>query len=292
MKTRIGFTLIELLVVIVIVGILVSMLLPAVQQVRESSRRTQCLHRLHNLGLAYHNLATTRPKERTVIAEPGNWVKQLLEYSEKSKAIFVCPNDEGIPGLPEYSEFEIFVRNTGHGFPFVAGARCKVSGGPEKQIFRFEDSTDYDYNDQVCTITPLNDFQIRILVLSKESSYTHDLRSPQGTLISNMQKGNSVIADRFSGKTSYGINAHVDRLDLADDGSKILLIEYNKLIADVVLPDGKDNFYEYVPEFHPGGLINVLHAGGHVNSLRVEDIDPTILELNDRWWKPRQDDAF
>src|SRR3954469_2860277 len=88
--SRRGFTLVELLVVIAIIGVLVALLLPAVQAAREAARRGQCSNNLKQIGLALHNYETaigTFPPGRLNTYVKGNghcWgaYSQLMPYLE------------------------------------------------------------------------------------------------------------------------------------------------------------------------------------------------------------------
>ncbi|MGE5195350.1 MAG: DUF1559 domain-containing protein, partial [Deltaproteobacteria bacterium] len=93
MRRRRGFTLIELLVVIAIIAVLVSLLLPAVQNAREAARRTQCRNNLKQIGVALHNYHTTcnvfPPGYISGAAWPAttngwSWCSQLLPYLDQS----------------------------------------------------------------------------------------------------------------------------------------------------------------------------------------------------------------
>lgn len=93
-----GFTLVELLVVIAIIGVLVALLLPAVQAAREAARRSSCLNNLSQLVLATHNYefavehlpAGTINPEGPIRSEPAgqhvSWLVQILPYVEMRTA--------------------------------------------------------------------------------------------------------------------------------------------------------------------------------------------------------------
>ena len=133
-RTR-GFTLVELLVVIAIIGLLIGMLLPAVQQVREAARRTDCQNRLRQIGFAtinHHDTIGYFPPAR-LYARPDavapydvgqdepSWLVRILPYMEQNDLyqkwdlslsyeeqdeeaksnpldLFICPSRRGIEG--------------------------------------------------------------------------------------------------------------------------------------------------------------------------------------------------
>lgn len=84
-RCRNGFTLVELLVVIAIIGILIALLLPAVQSARDAARRTQCLNNLKQLALACHSHADSKGQFPPGWEARGfGWTAFILPYMEQN----------------------------------------------------------------------------------------------------------------------------------------------------------------------------------------------------------------
>lgn len=111
---RSGFTLIELLVVIAIIGVLMSLLLPAVQAAREASRRMKCTNNLKQLGLALHNHESSRQEfpsgvirqkwDQQPTWSAGHWAwglfANLLPFVEQSNLHGQLQLDKPLLGAP------------------------------------------------------------------------------------------------------------------------------------------------------------------------------------------------
>ena len=124
-----AFTLVELLVVIAIIGVLVALLLPAVQAAREAARRSQCINNLKQAGLAMHNYESARGRlpmgdfrQRTAatgVDSLGTWVTLTMPYMENGN---LYQNMDFT--LPYYANGFIGPDNTPNHHVILEGHQC------------------------------------------------------------------------------------------------------------------------------------------------------------------------
>lgn len=179
-----GFTLIELLVVIAIIGVLVGLLLPAVQQAREAARRTSCANNSKQLGLACHNFADSNMRRGDnwfpacydvadgTTLPTASWVSDILPFSEESNLEALANISTNVPlpfgTCPSYSGAK-----NGANFCYkgnVGGATANDDGG-----MQYEQVNGVGLPTAAFRATGLS----KIIMIGEVAGWTNGLGGPQ-----------------------------------------------------------------------------------------------------------------
>ncbi|PQO46072.1 DUF1559 domain-containing protein [Blastopirellula marina] len=206
-SSRLGFTLVELLVVIAIIGVLVALLLPAVQQAREAARRMQCSNNLKQMGLACHNYMDTHQGK----LPPGTYYKlKSGQWDSHGWAVAILPFIEQNALYDSYN-FSVGPLDTSHenirkaaisGYfcPSFAGKQVNTSSSlySDGAIFPYQGIAGVYYND------PARDQNL-------PGNAGHGMITSNGAFRINGERSVADITDGLSNTIMIGDYIHRDR---------------------------------------------------------------------------------
>jgi prepilin-type N-terminal cleavage/methylation domain-containing protein/prepilin-type processing-associated H-X9-DG protein len=287
-----AFTLIELLVVIAIIGVLIALLLPAVQAAREAARRTQCLNNLKQIGLAMHNyhgthntfppgyVSNTQGNQSTGqdIGPGWGWGAMLLNNLEQSPlynalnfslltsdpgsqtvrraslSVFLCPSNTGLNGplAIQDSSGNVLVGD------LSAGQYVAVAGQWEPEEFPGRNNGMFYRNSRIGL---------------------PDITDGSSTTLMGGERSQNVANATWVGMIPFGQACNNPSWPVQDcESSNVLILGHTGPSPDEAWIDvpnynkaGADDFHS----LHPGGC-NFLFADGSIRFIK-ETINPQVF---------------
>lgn len=262
---RNAFTLVELLVVVAIIGILIGMLLPAVQQVREAARRTGCLNNISQLGLGLHNFEYAFGRFPEGVIDPKGPILSLPQGQHVSFLVQV------LPFIEQRGIADNFDQSAGTYAPANAAAR-------EMVISSFLCPSDYNpvNNDETAGLnnfagchhgseTPIDVDNNGILYLNSKTTFGDIYDGSSNTILVGEKLDDAATALGWASGTRSSLRNASEILDVDD-----------WLSSPLKTGTAPDDYVGGFASQHPG-TCNFAMADGSSHSISI-DIDSIVLE--------------
>lgn len=284
-RLRTAFTLIELLVVIAIISVLIGLLLPAVQKVREAAARMKCQNNLKQIGLALHNyhsayqkfpmgIHSLAPATNEEGLGPGwGWAAQLLPYLEQEN-------------LYRMIDFTVDITHPRHAIVRVTSLpifRCPSDDGPERISIPGEDGgiicevafANYVGMGGTFEVSGYPDTNTGVLIRNRHIRIA-DIRDGTSNTIMVAERENSRSPlTTWVGAISHSVNPPLNPA-FEEEGPPTLVLTQTGEAADQRTPNNALGHVEDASSRHPG-LVNCLLCDGSVRTI-PDTIKPQIWQ--------------
>ena len=237
-KTRSGFTLVELLVVITIIGILMGLLIPAVNAAREAGRKAQCSANIRNFGLASIQYENSKGRLPSWCKDFGSYKAPssgLADPSDPDSAV-TAPDHQKVgtwtvallPYLDAQATYELWTEDK---YPVVSSGSSAnpasndgytVSAAPNLEIMQCPSSPTLDATHGKNSYVSNNGMHDRDVTGNRINDGTRDI-----SFAISMEKANGALVNGFAGKSGVAVGAGVTLDDLKDGQGYTVLFSEN-----------------------------------------------------------------
>ena len=296
------FTLIELLAVIIIIGLLMAMLMPALSRAKGSAHTAHCASNLHQLHMVATELASAAAFGDGEAFPVSGWSSAIQMDLKAGSEILLCP--VGGPTTTRSTSYSVAVDTKRRDpivilrtIPLYPGPRSRIrSILPDGYILEMEDLTDWDWTDLVLEVRFVPGMTL-VTPLSSSAGYHFHLVDAGLNVAHRDLKhniGKTYELPSLAG-SNYAMNDGLSEMIVAKRSpNRILLLDYEKTLAEVTGPDPeswsdyiKDGRYSFAR--HVGNVMNIAFLDGSVKSVYAHSIDPELGDNLATFWKAKPD---